>query len=451
MWKLRLARRDVRRSPIAGERGTRQVPCAAARRLGCAGPRLSCPCAAAPVQSAGARGWSARGGLRMGEMVASWGVATPKTEQLPPTAYKPNAKEVRQVKKEVKTLHSKAVDSLVVAIDHFNRAWDRGRAETVLIMLDRAFELLLKSIIIHRNGDIRDKNRNGTTIGFDACLRKCLSDTRLKCLSEDDVVALQSLNTLRDAAQHHIIEMSEEHLYIYAQSGTTLFSRLSEDVLKRSLRNDIPQRIIPICAHPPKSLEELFDIEFSDIKKMVRPGSRKRLAAKAKLRSLAILQASLDGKKSQPTDQELDRIVSKINKDEPWRDIFPGVATLTIDKENEGPGISIKITRNHGEEVRLVDESNLNATVIAVRKINDLDYYNTGAREMAKKIGITQHKILWIIEKYNIQSDPEYFKLIPFGKQKHKRYSGKCVSKIRELLQNPAVSEAYDTRNETEA
>lgn len=354
------------------------------------------------------------------------------------------------MKKEVKTLHSKAVDSLVVAIDHFNRAWDRGRAETALIMLDRAFELLLKSIIIHRNGDIRDKNKNGTTIGFDACLRKCLSDTKLKCLSEDDVVALQSLNTLRDAAQHHIIEMSEEHLYIYAQSGTTLFSRLSEDVLKRPLRNDIPQRIIPICAHPPKSLEELFDIEFSDIKKMVSPGSRKRLAAKAKLRSLAILQASLDGKKSQPSDQELDRIVSKINKDEPWRDIFPGVATLTIDKESEGPGISIKITRNHGEEVRLVDESNINATVIAVRKINDLDYYNTGARDMAKKVGITQHKILWIIEKYNLQSDPDYFKLIPFGKQKHKRYSGKCVSKIRELLQNPAVSEAYDNRNETE-
>ena len=51
------------------------------------------------------------------------------------------------------------------------------------------------------------------TIGFDLCLRKCLSDANLKCLNEDEVVALQSLNTLRDAAQHYMVELSEEHLY----------------------------------------------------------------------------------------------------------------------------------------------------------------------------------------------------------------------------------------------
>ena len=56
------------------------------------------------------------------------------------------------MRKECKTLHGKAVDSLVLAVDHFNRAWDRGRTEAVLILLDRAFELLLKAIIVHRAG-----------------------------------------------------------------------------------------------------------------------------------------------------------------------------------------------------------------------------------------------------------------------------------------------------------
>ena len=46
----------------------------------------------------------------------------------------------RPMRKECKTLHTKAVDSLVLAVDHFNRAWDRGRTEAVLILLDRAFE-----------------------------------------------------------------------------------------------------------------------------------------------------------------------------------------------------------------------------------------------------------------------------------------------------------------------
>jgi hypothetical protein len=60
---------------------------------------------------------------------------------------------------------------------------------------------------------------------------------------------------------------------------------------------------------------------------MVAPGYRKRLEAKAKLRSMAILQASLDGKKSQPSESELDRVVMCVNSGENWRQIFPGVAT----------------------------------------------------------------------------------------------------------------------------
>ena len=42
---------------------------------------------------------------------------------------------------------------------------------------------------------MRDKQKEGMTIGFDLCLRKCLSDANLKCLNEDEVVALQSLGT----------------------------------------------------------------------------------------------------------------------------------------------------------------------------------------------------------------------------------------------------------------
>lgn len=90
------------------------------------------------------------------------------------------------MRKESRTLHAKAVDSLVLAVDHFNRAWDRGRTEAVLILLDRSFELLLKAIIVHRAGGsaIREPGKEGMTLGFDPCLRKCLSDAKLKCLRQ---------------------------------------------------------------------------------------------------------------------------------------------------------------------------------------------------------------------------------------------------------------------------
>lgn len=351
------------------------------------------------------------------------------------------------MKKEARTLHSKAIDSLVLGVDHFNRAWDRGRVEAVLIMLDRAFELLLKAIIVHRNGAIRDRKKAEITIGFDACLRKCLSDADLKCLSEDDAVALQNLNSLRDAAQHYMIEVSEEQLYVYAQAAVSLFARLTKDVLELPLRAEIPHRILPVCAKPTADLSVVFDTEFADIRGMVAPGSRRRLDARAKLRSMAVLQSSLDGKKSQASDGELDRIVRRINSGEGWRTIFPGVATLAIEPEAEGPGLALKITRNAGEEVRLVNEGDPSATVIAVKKINDLDYYNLGLADMAKKMNVSRTKLLWLIERDGIQQDAEFFKLIKVGSQEHKRYSGKCMKRLTDTIAAMDLDEAYTNRN----
>jgi hypothetical protein len=338
------------------------------------------------------------------------------------------------MRKEAKTLHGKALDSLVLAVDHFNRAWDRGRSEAVLIMMDRAFELLLKAIIVHNGGKIREKGKEEITMGFDLCLRKCLSDAKLKCLTEDEAVALQSLNTLRDAAQHYLIELSEAQLYVHAQSAVTLFAKLCRDELALPMKNDIPERIVPLCAKPPKDLAALFDAEFADIKAMVAPGSRKRLDARAKLRTMAVLQASLDGRKSQATDGELDRIVKEINAGKDWRDIFPGVSTLTIDPDGDGPGMVLKITRNQGEAVQLVGEGDPNAAVIAVRKVNDLDFYNLGAKDLARKLKKTMPKVLCLVEHDGMQQNPDFFKTFMLGKQEHKRYSAKALDHIKKRI-----------------
>ena len=59
---------------------------------------------------------------------------------------------VSAMKRETKCLLVKATDSLVLSIEHFNRPWDRGRVDAVLILLDHAFEMLLKAAILHRGG-----------------------------------------------------------------------------------------------------------------------------------------------------------------------------------------------------------------------------------------------------------------------------------------------------------
>ena len=83
------------------------------------------------------------------------------------------------MKKEVKILRKKAVESLVLSIEHFNRPSDTGRVHAVLMLMDHAFEMLFKAIILDRGGRIREP-RSQQTIGFDACVRRGLSNAQVK-------------------------------------------------------------------------------------------------------------------------------------------------------------------------------------------------------------------------------------------------------------------------------
>src|SRR5260370_39842087 len=82
------------------------------------------------------------------------------------------------MKREAKLLLAKACDSLILSIELFNRPFERGRISGSLIHLDHGFEMLLKASILHRGGGIREK-REKQTIGFDACVRRALSDPKI--------------------------------------------------------------------------------------------------------------------------------------------------------------------------------------------------------------------------------------------------------------------------------
>lgn len=154
------------------------------------------------------------------------------------------------MKKEARLLLEKGINSLILGVEHFNRPSDRGRIESVLIFLDHSFEMLLKASILHRGGKIREP-RAKQTIGFDACVRKALSDGNIKFLTREQALTLQAINSLRDAAQHHLVDLSEQHLYLHAQSGVTLFRDLQKTVFGRELTLDLPDE----CFRYPRSLQ----------------------------------------------------------------------------------------------------------------------------------------------------------------------------------------------------
>jgi len=347
------------------------------------------------------------------------------------------------MKRETKILLGKAIDSLVLSIEHFNRPWDKGREEAVLILMDRSFELLLKAIIVHRNGKIREA-RAKETIGFDKCVRKCVSDPVLNCLTEQQAFTIQIINSLRDAAQHYILDISEQQLYIYSQAGATLFNQLLADVFGKKLSTYIPERVLPISTSPPRDFISVIDTEFSEIKKLLRPKSRKRLEARAKIRSLAIVESSLKGVRTQPSKPELEGVARQIEKGKNWRDIFPGVASLSLDSSGEGPSISIRLTKKEGEAVHLVPEGTPGATVMAVKPVNELGYYCLGLYQLADKLEITPPKLLAVIRKIGLQDDREYFKKFKIGATEYKRYSAKAVLHLKNTLPSLDIDQIWE-------
>jgi len=343
------------------------------------------------------------------------------------------------MKKEAKLLKNKAINSLILSIEHFNRPFDMGRIESTLILMDHAFEMLLKSAILHKGGSIR-KIGDPQTIGFDACLRTGLSDGKVKFLEKEDVIAIQTTNTLRDAAQHHLLDISEQHLYIQAQLGISMFRRIHKKVFNEELYDVLPKRVLPLSTQPSIGIDLLYKNEISEIKGLLQPGRRKSTEAIAKLRSLAITEGAIQGDKVQPTNRELGKLADAIKRNKSWEDIFPGVASIQLTAKGYGQSIDLRFTKNDGIPINVVPEGTPGATVVGIRKINELDFYSLSPMKLAEKLSITEPKLRAIIQLNNLQADKECYKEFRMGGTVFKRYSQKVVDRITIIMNQKSFS-----------
>ncbi len=346
------------------------------------------------------------------------------------------------MKREAKLLLGKACDSLVLSIELFNRPHDRGRICGTLIQVDHGFEMLMKAAILQQGGRIRDK-RAKQTIGFDACVRRSLTDGKIRYLTEAQALVLQTINGLRDAAQHHLLDISEGQLYVHVQSGVTLFRDLLKSVFGQELANHLPTRVLPISTSPPTNLATLFDSEVVEIKKLLRPGRRRRIEALAKLRPLAILDDAIRGEKGQPSDRALGQLGKAILAGRAWDDVFQGAAAVDITTEGVDPSLSLRFSKKEGIPIQLVAEGTPGASVVGVKRVNELDYYNLGAKQLADQVGLTVPKAVAVVDDMGLRSQPDYYKEIKIGKAVHKRYSRKAIEEIRKALEREPIEKVW--------
>ena len=345
------------------------------------------------------------------------------------------------MKKEVKILAGKSEDSLILAIEHFNRPWDCGRKEVALILLDHAFELLLKAALRHKGHRIREKRKN-ETYGFDKCVRVALSN---KIITEEQVLTLQTLNSLRDAAQHYFIELSEQHFYFQAQNALTVYKDILMGTFGRDLIDSLPKRVLPISTTPLSDINVFFENELSEVKKMLTPGKRKKIEADSIIRGLTIFDRAIQGEKEQPSISHTSKVMQKLKQNKELDDVFPGIASINISVEGSGPTISLRFTKKEGIPIYTVPEGTPGAHIVAVKRVNELDYYNLPVTKLAEHIGLTQPKTSALIKHLKIKEDETYFKQISLGKSsKFNRYSQETIKRLKEELPKVDIDKIWE-------
>ena len=113
-----------------------------------------------------------------------------------------------------------------------------------------------------------------------------------------------------------------------------------------------------------------------------------------------------------------------------------GAAYLNVVTEGAGADISVRITKQEGPGFHIVPEGTPGLSTVAVRRVNELDYYNLNATQVADKAGITTPKLLAVIAHLGIQDDPDCYKEIAIGKARYKRYSQNGHPYVSQLLGN---------------
>jgi hypothetical protein len=171
----------------------------------------------------------------------------------------------------------------------------------------------------------------------------------------------------------------------------------------------------------------------------------KWIEAIAKLRSLAIVEGAFRGEKIQPGESDLQALARGIRGGKSWEEMFPGVAALNLTTQGHGPSIDLRITKKEGIPVTIVPEGTPGASVVAIKRVDELGFYNLGTTQLAEHLNLTLPKCWTLLQYLDIRSDPECFKEFVIGKSRHARYSQKAVARMTDALKGVSMDEVWKT------
>jgi hypothetical protein len=127
--------------------------------------------------------------------------------------------------------------------------------------------------------------------------------------------------------------------------------------------------------------------------------------------------------------------------------VFRGAAAVEIAADGAGPSLSLRLSKKEGIPIQLVAEGTPGASVVAVKRVNELDFYSLGAKQLAEKVGMTMPKAVAVVDYLGLRDQSEFYKEIRIGRAVFKRYSQKAIDAIKDVLKRESADEIWRKRS----
>lgn len=331
--------------------------------------------------------------------------------------------------RDARTLRAKAISSLRIAMMTFNSYHDDGRITTVLLHLQHASEMLLKAVLVQAKAKVFDKD-SGQSLGFEKCLRLCQSSHGL---SAEQAGIMRAIDSLRDAAQHWFIFVSEDLLFLQTRALVTAFDEYLKRKLDTDLRSQIPPRVLPVSTLPPGDFTFLVDREYALIHDLLQPGRRQRDEARARIRALLAMEA-LVADAVQVSERDINRVERGIREKQNLGVVFPRLISVGTSSTGEGPALTVRFSKKEGAPVRYVGGDDPEAAA-AVREVDLRKKYHLRASELAQRLGLNSNHAKAIRTKLGIDADASCCHVFEFGKTKIACFSDNAVRKMKGFIE----------------
>lgn len=347
-----------------------------------------------------------------------------------------------KLRQQARVLKGKALTSFITAAEAFNSPRDDGRATSVLLHMQHAFEMLLKAALVQARKPVFDE-KTGRSIGFERCIGLAMSDDTIK-LSETDAGTLRTIDAMRDDEQHWFNEVSEQILYLHVRAGVTLFDDILQRVFSERLSTALPERVLPVSADPPQDLALLLDDEYTQITKLLRPGRRAGHEARARIRTLLAMEAHVEPD-TRVSEKDVDRVEKGIRNGDPRDKVFPRLSDVATAIDGNGITVAVRFSKKEGAPVRFVTDDSTPAA--AIRERNLQETYKWPPTELAKAIGLSTSRAVALRRHLGIEDDESCRHDFQFGSTRHRQYSDNALTKMRKAVRDLDMEAIWKAHN----